>query len=239
MLHNKLYSLPLCKLAMDKGAFTYLDFRYYGQKVFAHVYAWLIEGDDKPILVDVGCTNKEFNKYRTFSNEGGEITSIEDHLTKFGLSPEDIDTVIMTHLGTDHILNAKKFPNAKFIVQEGELSFYRNPHPWYAHRCPQELYEGVNFETIKGDMEIKPGVEVVYTPGHSPGGQSIVVSTSNGKVVICGLCTIDENFSDEGDILPGIHTDPAQCYDSFKRIREISSNILPLHSQSIGESTWE
>ncbi len=239
MQHYKLYSLPLCKLAMDKGAFTYLAFKYYGEKVLACVYAWLIEGGSEPILVDVGCSNREFAKYRTFSKEGGDIAPIEDSLAKFGISTSDINTVIMTHLGTDHFLNARRFPNAKFIVQEEELSFYRKPHPWYAHRCPQELYEGINFETIRGDTEIIPGVEAIFTPGHSPGGQSVAVSTEHGKVLICGLCTIDENFSAEGDILPGIHTDPAQCYDSFAKIRGIATTILPLHSQSIGERVWE
>ncbi|MFC2068743.1 N-acyl homoserine lactonase family protein [Chloroflexota bacterium] len=225
-------------MTLDKGAFIYpyQSFPFptnYGEKVSFPVYVWLIEGAEEPILVDVGCSDEGFAKYRVSSTEIKDIASIEESLASFGISTLDIKTIIMTHLDIDHILNAKKFPNAKFIVQEEELRFVRNPHPMYARRCHQELYEGLKFQTIRGDTEIVPDVDAIFTPGHTVGGQSVAVATEHGKVVICGMCTIDDNFSDEGDIISGMHSDPFEAYDSIVKIRKIADSVLPLHSQRL------
>ena len=243
MQYCRIHPLPLCSIIMPKGYFTYLIFADCAKGVSIPVYAWLIEGANEPILVDVGCSAEGLLKYMDYGKEveaiaPKEITPIEESLAKFGISTLDIKTIIMTQLHIDHILNAKKFPNAKFIVQEEELKFNRNPHPLYARTSMKQLYEGLNFETIRGDTEVIPGVEVIFTPGHTPGGQSVAVTTEQGKVVICGMCTIDENFATEGEIIiPGMHSDPFQAYDSMVKIREIADTILPLHSQSLVHTT--
>ena len=167
-----------------------------------------------------------------------EIVPIEESLAKFGISTLDIKTVIMTQLHIDHILGASKFPNAKFIVQEEELKFNRNPHPFYARTSMKQVYDGLNIETISGDTEVIPGVEAIFTPGHTPGGQSVAVTTEQGKVVICGMCTIDENFATEGVIIiPGMHSNPFHAYDSMVKIKKIADIILPLHSQCLQNTT--
>jgi len=243
MQNYRIYPLPLCRLTMPKGYFTYLIFADCSEGVSIPVYTWLIEGAEEPILVDVGCSAKEVLKYVASAEQAEElalkdIVPIEESLAGFGISTLDIKTIIMTQLHIDHILNAKKFPNAKFIVQEEELKFNRNPHPLYARTSTKQLCEGLNFETIRGDAEVIPGVEVIFTPGHTVGGQSVAVTTEQGKVVICGMCTIDENFATEGEIIiPGMHSDPFQAYDSMVKIRKIADIILPLHSQRLLNTT--
>lgn len=239
MQYYRIYPLPLCSIKMPKGYFTYLIFADSADMVSIPVCAWLIEGAKEPVLVDVGCSAEELLKYVpsaevTRNLAPKDIVPIEESLTKFGISTLDIKTIIVTHLHIDHILNAKKFPNAKFIVQEEELRFARNPHPLYARTSTRQLCEGLNFETIRGDAEVITGVEAIFTPGHTVGGQSVAVTTERGKVVICGMCTIDENFTAEGDIvIPGMHSDPFQAYDSMVKIREIADTVLPLHSQRL------
>ena len=124
-------------------------------------------------------------------------------------------------------------PIPKFIVQKEELDFTSNPHPLYAQVRCGDFCDVLNFEIVSGDAEIVPGVEVISTPGHSPGGQSVVVHTSKGKALICGMCTIDENFAyGETIIIPGMISDPFKAYDSMVKIRETADIIIPLHSQS-------
>jgi glyoxylase-like metal-dependent hydrolase (beta-lactamase superfamily II) len=224
---------------MPKGYFTYLMFADCGDRVSFPICAWLIEGVDEPILVDVGCSTGELLRYVASEKEARglapqDIVPIEESLAKFGLSTRDIQTVIVTHLHIDHILGAKKFEHAKFIVQEEELKFNNNPHPFYARTSTKELCEGLNFEAIKGDAQVIPGVEALFTPGHTVGGQSVAVTTEQGNVVICGMCTIDENFVPEGDIvIPGMHANPFQAYDSMVKIKEIADTVFPLHSQRL------
>jgi N-acyl homoserine lactone hydrolase len=148
-----------------------------------------------------------------------------------GVSLSDVKTIILTHLHIDHFLNAKRFPRAKIIVQEAELQFARNPHPVFSKSYNPNWYNGLDFEIVKGDTVIFPGVEVISTPGHSPGTQSVCIATDEGKVVIVGFCSLDENFSKAGDIVPGIHSDIFQAYDSIVRISTLGGSIIPLHSE--------
>jgi len=113
------------------------------------------------------------------------------------------------------------------------MSFARNPHPFFAGKYHQELYEGLDWEEVRGDKEIIPGVEVIFSPGHTAGGQSIVVTTEQGKAVIPGLCSIDETYDTDAVVIPGMHFDVFKAYDSVVRIREIADIVLPTHSQRL------
>lgn len=225
----KVYPILTCQLKADKGLFTYL--KNYGEKILVPTWAWLIQGGQEPILVDTGCSFKDFMRYSIFVKGGEEGAPIEDSLQRLGISVSDVKTIIVTHLHSDHCLNAKKFPRAKIVVQEEELKFARNPHPLFSTIYNNEWYEGLTFETVQGDTEIIPGVEVIFSPGHTVGSQSVSISTEQGKVVIVGSCVVDDNFSDEGDTIAGSHVDPLKAYDSTTRIRKMADIIIPLHSQ--------
>ena len=61
----------------------------------------------------------------------------------------------------------------------------------------------------------------------------VVVDTGHGKVVIPGLCSIDESYDSDAVSVPGMHFDPLKAYESMVRIREIADIVLPTHSQSL------
>ncbi len=227
----RIYPILTCQVVFDKGIFTYL--RNHGEKVLVPFWAWLIHGGEEPILVDPSTSFEEFMKYSVLSSGGEEGVPIEESLQRMGISVSDIKTVIITHLHSDHCLNAKKFPNARIIVQEEELKFARNPHPMFSAIYRNEWYKGLNFVTLQGDMEIVPGVKVIYTPGHSAGNQSVSITTEQGEIVITGFCALDDNFSDKGDIIGAPHIDPIKAYESMIRVRKMADIIIPLHSQRI------
>lgn len=221
----KVYPMITCKLSLDKGTFTYRN--YYGEKILVPVYAWLVKGEGEPLLIDAGCTAKEA-AILSPAFVGEDVTPIENSLQKAGFSMSDIKTIILTHMHIDHFLNARNFPNSKIIVQEEELNFARNPHPVFSKSFNRNWYKGLNFETVNGDAEIFPGVNVIFTPGHTPGTQSISISTARGKVLIAGFCSLEENF--ENNIVPGIHTDIFKAYDNLLRVKEFGGTLIPLHS---------
>ena len=147
------------------------------------------------------------------------------------MKPADINVVIQTHLHADHVSFAHKFTKAKFIVQKAELDFASNPHPIFKTR--PELFADLDFEIINGDYEIADGIKLLFTPGHSPGGQSVAINTVEGTAIIDGLCCCDENY-DSKDlpkkvpvIAPTIHTDLMQSYNSLLRIKELADIIIP------------
>ena len=227
----RIYPMPIVRLLLDKGTFTYLNF--YGEKIWAVSYSFYIEGADKSILVDTAISAEDWMKRRTTPAE--DVESLEENLSKFGLNPLDIDIVIVTHLHLDHFFNLQKCKNAKAVIQEEELNFAYNPLPPFSKHYSKELYEGINFKTVRGDTEIIPGIEVILTPGHTAGNQSVSISTEGGKVVITGFCALDENFNEKEYIVSGIHFDPFKAYRSMIKVKEMSDILIPLHSQRLAE----
>src|SRR6185369_12544302 len=45
---------------------------------------------------------------------------------------------------------------------------------------------GLIYRPVEGDHAILPGIEVVSTPGHSPGHQSLLVVTDEGPTILAG-----------------------------------------------------
>jgi steroid delta-isomerase-like uncharacterized protein len=75
---------------------------------------------------------------------------------------------------------------------------------------------------------------VLLTPGHTPGGQSVLVETAAGKVVITGFCTTMEHF--EPTITPPpLFTDRDQLIESMQRVAERADILIPLHDHSFAD----
>jgi N-acyl homoserine lactone hydrolase len=216
----------------DQGIMTYQ--RYYGKRIILPIYTFAIKGEDRKILVDTGL--EDFMPSSEIEEQVGfPIMQFEDALATVGWKPEEIDIVIHTHLHNDHCENDVLCSNAEVYVQQAEIDFFNNPHP-IDHRYYPDVLEGVNLKIIDGDAEIIYGIKVLFTPGHTPGGQSVVVETSEGKAIITGLCCNAENFPRGGGVIaPGVHLDVIQAYESMKRIKEAADIIIPIHDLEIGK----
>jgi len=215
----------------DQGIMTYQ--RDYGKRIILPIYMFYIKGSDKNIIVDTGL--EQFVVSEEVEKECGfKILEFEDALSSFGLKPEDIDVIIHTHLHNDHCENDYKCSNAVVFVQKTELAFLKNPHP-IDHRYYHDVLDGVNVVEIEGDAKIVDGIEVIFSPGHSVGGQSVAINTSKGKAVITGFCCNEKNFPAKGPaICPGVHIDAIKAYDSAQKIKNMADIIIPIHDLSIG-----
>ena len=230
--------LEITHAVLPKSMMTYL--LNYDQTVDGVLYSWYIEGPKENILIDT-MSPAAFLTEHGFTAE--EKMSITEHLkSKFGLSPDDIDIVIYTHLHLDHTGNAGLFKNARNIVQKAELDFAFNPYPFFAGLYPTDTIKDINFETIEGEKEIIEGIRVVPSPGHTPGGQSVLIDTKMGKLAIPGFCCIQENFDPPEPInqfLPflihEVHTDPMQAFNSGIKLKEIADIIIPVHEPEIAK----
>ena len=168
------------------------------------------------------------------------LQSLEAGLAKAGIAAEEVDLVIQTHLHFDHTAFASRFPKARVMVQKRELDFARNPHPVWAGLYDPKLFQNLKLEVVDGDYKISDDVNILFTPGHSPGGQSVSVKTAKGTAVIAGLCSIVDNYNPPplpngktiAAIAPAIHSDLFQAYDSVVRIKELADIILPIHDPS-------
>ena len=232
----RIHPIVMGSKVFDKSMMTY---QYgQGQTYTIPIYCWYIEGDGPKILVDTG----EMHPIQSPEREaaiGGKIWQFEDGLARWGLTPDDIDVVIHTHLHNDHCENDYKCSHARFYVHQKELEVIHHPHPLdyrYLEDYILDVEENGQIQIITEDMEILPGISVINTPAHTLGGLSVVIQTSAGRAIITGFCGIMEHFEPpaaikamEMDVIPpGTHVNVQQAYDQVLRIREMADILLPL-----------
>jgi glyoxylase-like metal-dependent hydrolase (beta-lactamase superfamily II) len=222
--------------ATDQGIMTYQ--RHYGKAIHIPIYVWYLEpaqAEAPKLLIDTGL--EDFMVPEGLEEELGlKCEYLEDGLARVGVKPEDIALIVHTHLHNDHCENDSMFPQAKVYAQKAEVAFMRQPHP-LDHRYDPDYLEGSELVELEGDAEIVPGVSVLFTPGHTPGGQSVVVDTAgSGKVLITGFCCNEKNFPSAGPaVCPGVHTDAITAWESINRVKAMKEQgqidqIVPCHA---------
>ena len=122
----------------------------------------------------------------------GQPAELLDNLSAAGVSPEDIDIVINTHLHFDHCgwntvrrngAVAPTFPKATYYVQEGE---WKHAHEGqrdsvsYLYENYNPLLESGRMKLLKGNQKIVPGISVEVFPGHTRDMQAVIIQ-SGGK----------------------------------------------------------
>jgi glyoxylase-like metal-dependent hydrolase (beta-lactamase superfamily II) len=198
--------------------------------------SWYIEGSDKRILIDTGggdptTVDEKLHPYRRDNDH-----AIENALKKIGLTCEDIEIVIVTHLHWDHSAGNELFPNAKIIVQDKELEVARNPFPVMAFFYIRGVVENVNYSIISGDTEIAKGVHLILTPGHTYGLQGVLVEAEKRRIFIASdTFPLFKNIEQEPPLISNLYVDIKSYYDSIKKIISLSAFILPGHDFGVFE----
>jgi len=186
----------------------------------------LVRTGDKTILIETGLGNK---LPRRLVNFYGQPAKLLDNLSAAGISPEDIDIVINTHLHFDHcgwntVRQGDKvvatFPNAQYYVQEGEWQHARQQHERDAVTYLSDNYDPLvtngQMHLLKGDQEIVPGVSVQVFPGHTDNMQAVMIK-SGGKTA----CYISDLIPTTAHIdltwVMAFDLCPLQTIDSRKR----------------------
>lgn len=164
----------------------------------------LVEASHALVLIDTGAGNKESDKFHSIygiENEGAP-TRLEDSIRAAGFLPEDVDIVLSTHLHFDHAGGntvrrddgevVPAFPQARYVVQEGELAFARrnNPRIRASYLPPnfEPLVDAGMVDLLDGDVEVTAGVSVRVTPGHTPYHQSVLIR--DGGETLCYLADV-------------------------------------------------
>ena len=151
-----------------------------------------------------------------------EYNTVAEALALCGLTPEDIDFVSFDHLhvqdmrilmGTSRPVEGEReprkpfFPNAKFLLQRKEVDTFRSPHPmqwaWYVPGGMDHVIED-GLVLIDGDVELGVGVALAWTPGHTDGNQSLVLSTPDGVWVTSENGVAADNWHPHLSKIPGL-----------------------------------
>lgn len=116
-------------------------------------------------------------------------------LTAAGVTPEDVDYVMCTHLHLDHVgWNTRledgrwvpTFPNAKYIFPDDDyVHFSADPDVVYQESVLPVIAAN-QAELVASDHALGDAVSLIPTPGHTPGHVSVKVSSDQSAAVITG-----------------------------------------------------
>jgi len=158
-------------------------------RVLTGLNSILVRTGEKNILIETGIGNKLPEKMAQIF---GQPAQLLENLSTAGVSPEQIDIVINTHLHFDHCgwntishngKIAPTLPNATYYVQEGE---WKHAHEGqrdsvsYLHENYDPLVESGQMKLLHGNQEIVPGISVEVFPGHTRDMQAVLIQ-SGGK----------------------------------------------------------
>jgi N-acyl homoserine lactone hydrolase len=160
--------------------------RYAGQKIV--VCAYLLRHPKGLFLFDTGIGEGHEESDRIYRPVRRHVF---DALAALGVDPGEVHLIANCHLHLDHSGKNALFPDTPIFAQDTE---YRSAHePDYTVPDAYD-FPDARFELLDGEAEVLPGVRIIPTPGHTPGHQSLVVETSEGRLVIAGQAI---NFASE------------------------------------------
>jgi glyoxylase-like metal-dependent hydrolase (beta-lactamase superfamily II) len=159
----------------------------------------LVRTPDANILIEAGIGPKLSEKERdiyAYERDPG----LPDALAGAGLTPGDIDLVVLSHLHFDHVGAlvtpgrdgelTPLFPRARHVVQARELEAWHHPDPRskpsYKAENLRLLEEEGRLHIVDGDQEVAPGIRVRVTGGHTAGHQAVYVQDQEQTVVFTG-----------------------------------------------------
>ena len=129
--------------------------------------------DDKHILIDPGHIITPYLKEPAYE-------MLAKNITKDGLRLEDIGLILLTHAHPDHIEAAAKIKEksqAPIALHESDNYIYKN---FYHDTVDYLLKEG----GLELDSLVKVKIEIIHSPGHSPG--QIAIYWPEKKALVVG-----------------------------------------------------
>ncbi|HVJ68361.1 MAG TPA: MBL fold metallo-hydrolase [Caulifigura sp.] len=179
----------------------------------------LIRTPDSLGLIDTGYGDKAGESFRARHDLAAE-SQLPRNLAAMGVSPDDIDWVILTHLHFDHAGGCTgrdadgrlrpTFPTARHVVQKVEWEDATSNKPELAGAYFSNdflpLAEAGLVELVDEDAEVVPGVSVRRTNGHTRGHQIVMLASGGHTACYLGdLCPLT----------PHLRTFWSMSYDQF------------------------
>lgn len=162
-----------------------------------------------------------------------ENITIVEALAKVGLTPEDIDQIILSHLHFDHAGGLKHFVGTKAIrhvlVSEADLK-----QAWWAVTTGnggayiRELFdvEGIQFDTISDTTWLADDLGLFIQASHTPGVIGMILKTEHNGTILTTSDAIYTADSYEKALPPGgtINKTTDEFFDNLKRIQAMQAN---------------
>ncbi len=208
----------------------------------------LIDTGEEYILYDTGCNPDAMNGYwpkRMQEMSPAYMTEeqhLENQLALCGVKPEEINTVVLSHLHVDHAGNLQLFPHANVYVP---LKDYRNALV-AVHCTPdkekqigyarQDLERPANYIMVDEDMTLRPGIELINLPGHVEGLLGLVLHLESETYLFPADCLYMQESYGPPPRLTGVPYDIRAWMKSINKVRRLEKEY---HAKIMYGHDWE
>lgn len=155
-------------------------------KLTANFGCFVMRSKGKTILVDTGVGP-------------GYPGRLLDELVNKGVSIDEINVVLITHLHPDHVgwniaqdggQQRLTFPNARYWIPSADWEHFRQPKVLEQATFVEDMVLPLEklgaLELVEGETAITSEVTMLPTPGHTPGHMSVAISSYGEQGFILG-----------------------------------------------------
>ena len=169
-------------------------------KLMLCIQGFVVKTPHRNVLIDSCVGNHKPRPARPFWNMMNS-DRFEKGLGAAGLSVNDIDYVMCTHLHLDHVgWNTRlengrwvpTFPNAKYVMADRELAFWTQKEKDDPASCPWitdsvlPIVDAKRAQIVKSDYALDDTMQFIPTPGHSIDHFSVLVGRPGADALITG-----------------------------------------------------
>jgi glyoxylase-like metal-dependent hydrolase (beta-lactamase superfamily II) len=168
-------------------------------RMIINFQGFVVKAGGRNIVVDTCIGADRQREYDVFCNLKSDY--MED-LKSIGVTPDNVDTVLCTHLHFDHVgWNAQRlndrwvptFPKARYlfgrIEYEHWMGLYRTKgyHDLlHVEECVMPIIEAGLVDLIEMEHRINEEISLEPTPGHTPGHVSVRIRSRGEQAIITG-----------------------------------------------------
>jgi glyoxylase-like metal-dependent hydrolase (beta-lactamase superfamily II) len=203
--------------------------------------------DRRVIAIDTGFGVSGFSSAEgTLSDSFTHIEWPDVVLGKIGFKPEEVDTVILTHMHADHCGNVVSFPNARVYVQRteyegwkkvraGEVIEAAGPGSWALSSINWSNFDEFD-QAIKagrvtlldGDQVVAPGITCrLASESHTFGSQWVEIETAAGPHIVAGDCVYWYVNIEKMWPAGYIQGNPWNVLQEFEKMKRLVGDKLP------------
>jgi N-acyl homoserine lactone hydrolase len=141
-------------------------------------------------------------------------------LATLGLEPADVTELVVTHGDIDHVGGFGDFPGATLVVSRAERE--AGPPRYFGDVRPVD-WPSTSYRLVEGDEQLAPGIELLATPGHSPGHLSLLVRLRESGPIVLACDAISREHELESGVNGGA-SDVDEARRSARRLLGIAAH---------------